>query len=126
MLTVRVERAGDVVVLKTAGRIVRGNENALRNAVMAEKLARTIVLDLTDVEVLDAGGLTLLVSLHRWIEGNRAQFKIVNPRPFVLEMLTRTHLDCVFDISTFEDALAVLGDCNCRQVHSRVHAHAVA
>jgi anti-anti-sigma factor len=125
MLTVRVERAGDVVVLKTAGRIVRGSESVLRNAVVAEKLARTIVLDLSEIETLDAGGLTLLVSLHRWTESNRTHFKLVNPRPFVHEMLTRTHLDCVFDISTFHDALAVLGDCECRRAHvHRVHAHA--
>ena len=47
MLTVRVERAGDVVVLKTAGRIVRGSESVLRSAVMSEKLARTIDEDET-------------------------------------------------------------------------------
>jgi len=126
MLTVRVERAGDIAVLKTAGRIVRGNESVLRTAVMSEKLARTIVLDLSDVETLDAGGLTLLVSLHRWAEGNRTHFKLVNPRPFVHEMLTRTHLACVFDISSFDHALAVLADCECRQAPVRVHAHANA
>ena len=65
MLTVKTERAGDVVVVKCAGRIVRGQESTLRNAVLAEKLARIIVLDLTEVESLDAGGLTLLVALHR-------------------------------------------------------------
>src|SRR5436190_22749619 len=118
MLTVRVERAGDVVVLKTAGRIVRGSESVLRNAVVSEKLARTIVLDLSEIETLDAGGLTLLVSLHRWTESNRTHFKLVNPRPFVHEMLTRTHLDCVFDISTFDHALAVLAGCERRHAHA--------
>ena len=62
-------------------------------------------------------GLTLLVSLHRWAESNAIHLKLVNPRPFVYEMLTRTHLDCVFDISTFDHALAVLG-CECRQAHA--------
>jgi anti-anti-sigma factor len=114
MLTVKTERAGDVAVVKCAGRIVRGQESALRDAVYEERLARIIVLDLSDVEGVDAGGLTLLVSLHRWTESNRAHLKLVNPRPFVHEMLTRTHLDCVFDISTFDHALAVLGDCHSR------------
>ena len=113
MLTVRSERAGDVVVIKCAGRIVRGQEAELRNAVLQEKLARMIVLDLTEIETLDAGGLNLLVYLHRWTENNRAHLKLVNPRPFVHEMLTRTHLSCVFDISTFHDALEVL--CSCEQ-----------
>jgi anti-anti-sigma factor len=120
MLTVRTERAEDVVVVKCAGRIVRGQEPTLRNAVLAEKQTRIIVLDLSDVESLDAGGLTLLVDLHRWTESNRVHLKLVNPRPFVHEMLTRTHLDCVFDISSFDHALAVLGGCE----HARLRATA--
>jgi anti-anti-sigma factor len=111
MLTVRVERADDVVVIKCAGRIVRGQESVLRSAVLQEKNARMVVLDLTDVEGIDAGGLNLLVSLHRWTEGNRAHLKLVNPSSFVHEMLTRTRLDCVFDISSFDHALAVLANC---------------
>ena len=114
MLSVKTERAGDVVVVKCAGRIVRGQEHTLREAVIAEKRARIVVLDLTEVESLDAGGLNLLVSLHRWSEGNRTHLKLVNPQPFVFEMLTRTHLDCVFDISSLGEALAVLGDCQCQ------------
>lgn len=109
MLTVKTERAGDVAVIKCAGRIVRGQEATLEATVRAEKQARVIVLDLSDVETLDAGGLNVLVSLHRWAESNRAHLKLVNPRPFVHEVLTRTHLDCVFDISTFDHALDILG-----------------
>jgi anti-anti-sigma factor len=122
MLTVRTERAGDIVVVKCAGRIVRGQETMLRTAVLQEKLARIIVLDLSDVESVDAGGLNLLVSLHRWTESNRAHLKLVNPCAFVHEMLTRTHLDCVFDISSLDCALAVLRGTE----HRPVQAHAVA
>ena len=114
MLSVKTERAGDVVVIKCAGRIVRGLESALRTAVMATSPARVVVLDLSEVEVLDAGGLNLLVSLHRWTEASRMHLKLVNPRPFVYEMLTRTHLDCVFKISSLDEALTVLGDCQCQ------------
>ncbi len=122
MLTVKNERAGDIAIIKCAGRIVRAQESTLRNAVLAEKCNRIIVLDLSDVEALDAGGLTLLVSLHRWTESNRIHMKLVNPRPFVHEMLTRTHLDCVFDISSLDHALAVLGGCEHRHAHRPAHA----
>jgi anti-anti-sigma factor len=98
------------------GRIVRGQENVLRDAVLDQKLARVIVLDLSDVESIDAGGLTVLVDLHRWTENNRSHLKLVNPRPFVHQMLTRTHLSCVFDISSFNEALSVLG---CERGHER-------
>src|SRR5438067_4423609 len=108
MLTVYSERANDVVVVKCQGRIVRGQEAVLRDAVLQEEYARVVVFDLSDVESVDAGGLNLLVYLHHWSENNRTHLKLVNPRPFVYEMLTRTHLNCVFDISSFHDALSVL------------------
>ena len=117
MLTVRTEHADDLAILKCTGRIVRGQEIVLESAVLEEKQARTILVDLGNVETLDAGGLTLLVSLHRWAASNGTHLTLVNPRPFVYEMLTRTHLDCVFDISTFDQALAALG-CECREAHA--------
>ena len=113
MLTVRVERAEDVAIVTVSGRIVRGEESKLESVVLAQEFARMVVLDLSDVEALDAGGVSLLVSLHRWTEGRHAHLKLVNPRPFVYDMLTRTHLDCVFDISSLNHALAVLGNCEC-------------
>jgi len=116
MLTVRSDCAGDVAVIKCVGRIVRGQENILRDAVLEQKLARVIVVDLSEVESIDAGGLTVLVDLHRWTENNRSHLKLVNPRPFVHQMLTRTHLSCVFDISSFDEALSVLG---CERGHER-------
>jgi len=123
MLTVKTERAGDIVVVKCAGRIVRGQETTLRTAVLQEKLARIIVLDLSDVESVDAGGLNLLVSLHRWTESNRAHLKLVNPCAFVHDMLTRTHLDCVFDISSLDCALAVLRGTEHRPVQTQALAY---
>jgi anti-anti-sigma factor len=120
MLTVKNERAGDVVVVKCAGRIVRGQESTLRNAVLQEKLARVVVVDLSDVELVDAGGLNLLVYLHRWTDGNGSHLKLVNPRPFVREMLTRTHLNCIFDISSFREALTVLCSCERQPVSAAV------
>jgi len=119
MLTVRTERADDFAVLKCNGRIVRGEELTLESAVLEHQESRVILLDLTDVEAIDAGGLALLVSLHQWADITGIELKLVSPRPFVYEMLTRTHLNCIFDISTFDHALALLG-CECRQAHAAV------
>jgi anti-anti-sigma factor len=126
MLTVRVERAEDVAIVTVSGRIVRGEESKLESVVLAQEFARMVVLDLSDVETLDAGGVSLLVSLHRWTEGRHAHLKLVNPRPFVYDMLTRTHLDCVFDISSLNHALAVLGNCECQSESTSRPAHATA
>ena len=109
MLTVDVEKTGDVAVVRCSGRIVRGQEvRTLRNAVVSERESRIVVLDLSDVEAVDAGGLTTLVGLHQWARSRGVQLKLVNPSHFVHEILTRTKLDRVLDISTLANALFVL------------------
>jgi anti-anti-sigma factor len=125
MITIDVERTGDVAVVRCAGRIVRGQEvHTLRTAVIAEKDSRIVVLDLTDVESIDAGGLNTLVSLHEWARSRGVQLKLVNPSHFVQEMLTRTKLDRVFDISTFRRALHVLTGAECASYASSIAAQA--
>ena len=84
MLTIDVEKTGDVAVVRCGGRIVRGEEaRMLRSAVVSEKNSRIVVLDLSEVESLDAGGLTTLLSLHQWALSRGVQLKLVNPTHFV-------------------------------------------
>lgn len=116
MLTINVEKIGDLAVVKCSGRVVRGQEvHALRTAVIAEKQSHIIVLDLTGVQSLDAGGLNTLVSLHTWATSRGVHFKVANPSPFVHQMLRRTQLDRVLDISTFHQALFFLGGAECNR-----------
>ena len=121
MLTIDVEKTGDVAVVRCSGRIVRGAEvRTLRNAVVSENNTRIVVLDLSDVEMLDAGGLTALLSLHQWARSRGVQLKLVNPTHFVQEVLTRTRLDRVFDISSFDHALFILSAPDCRHLRYAV------
>ncbi len=114
MLNIDTERNGGVVVMKCAGRIVRGQEiQKLKTAVMGQNESRIVVLDLGDVQAIDAGGLNALVSLHQWACARSLQLKLVNPSHFVHEMLTRTKLDRVFDVSSFRRALYVLSGIEC-------------
>jgi anti-anti-sigma factor len=114
MLTIDVEKTGDVAVVRCVGRIVRGaGVRTLRNAVLSEKNIRIVVIDLSDVETLDAGGLTALLSLQQWARNRNVQLKLVNPSHFVNEVLTRTGLNRVFEISKFEHALFVLSARDC-------------
>ena len=108
-LQVKSEQTGDVAVLQCAGRIVRGEAiHFLKDAVTSLKQPRVVVLDLTGVEMLDGGGLGLLVFLHRWTRDNGIQLKMVNPSGFVREMLDHTRLSRVFNISSVEDAVEIL------------------
>ncbi|MBZ5596756.1 MAG: STAS domain-containing protein [Acidobacteriia bacterium] len=109
MLTIDVERTGDVAVVRCTGRLVRGEAiRTLRTAVVSERDTRIVVLDLSEAETIDAGGLTALVSLHHWTRSRGIQLKLVNPSHFVNEMLERTGLNHVFEISSLHDAIVVL------------------
>jgi anti-anti-sigma factor len=106
---IKSEQAGDVAVLQCAGRVVRGEAiHFLKDSVTSLKEPRVVVLDLTEVEMIDGGGLGMLVFLHRWTRDNGIQLKLVNPSRFVREVLDRTRLSCVFNISSVDDAVEIL------------------
>lgn len=109
MLSVDVDRSEDVVVLQCRGRIVRGDATyVLRDAVTSQRNARIIVLDLSEVEAIDGSGLGMLVFVHRWTHDNSVQLKLVNPCVLIREMLERTNLIRVFDVSSVDEALEIL------------------
>jgi anti-anti-sigma factor len=114
-LTIKRQQTGDVAILQCVGRIVRGEPlHFLKDAVTSLKNPRMVVLDLSDVEMLDGGGLGMFVFLHRWTRDNGVQLKLVNPAPFVREMLDRTRLTCLFNVSSIDDVFDVL--CTSAQV----------
>jgi anti-anti-sigma factor len=117
-LTIKRDQTGDVAILQCDGRIVRGEPlHFLKEAVTSLKNPRMVVLDLSDVEMLDGGGLGMLIFLHRWTRDNGIQLKLVNPAPFVREMLDRTRLTCLFNVSSIDDAFDIL--CTPAQVPMR-------
>ncbi len=69
---------------------------------------RVLVLDLSEVDNLDAGGLGTLLSVRRWATQNSARLKLVNPPVFFRRLLEATHLTTVFEISSLKEALYIL------------------
>ncbi len=109
MFTVNVDRSEDVVVLQCRGRMVCGDATyTLRDAVTSQRNARIVVLDLSDLQTIDGSGLGALVFLYGWTTDNGIQMKLVNPSHLVREMLERTKLAELFDVSTVEEALMIL------------------
>ncbi len=93
MLTVTVQDLGEVVILRCLGRIVRGDEAAiLCSAIQQER--RNIVLDLAQVDAIDAAGIGALVSL----QAAGVYLKLMNPTQQVREILKVTNLDSIFEI----------------------------
>ena len=109
MLTIGIEKNGAVAVVRCAGRLVRGEAvRSLQDAVVSVGDVRIIMLDLSAVKMMDAGGLTALVSLHLWAQAQNKQVKVINPSRLVCLMLSLTHLDSVLEISSLELMLEVL------------------
>ena len=108
-LTYQIECLHDVAIVGCSGRLVRGAAlDEFRRRLEGLENLRVLVLDLSAVEQLDAGGLGVLLMLRRWALQQKVQLKLVNPSAFVRRVLIATHLDSVFEISSLEEALCIL------------------
>src|ERR1700691_1595900 len=63
MLNVTVKDLSDAVMLQCSGRLVHGEETALLCAAVQQH-GRTVILDLQEVDTIDAAGIGVLVSLQ--------------------------------------------------------------
>jgi len=93
MLTVTVQNLDAGVILRCSGRIVGGEETAILCPVAAH-IGRDVVLDLEEVEAIDATGIGLLIAL----QAAGFYLKLLNPTDPVREMLKLQRLDSIFDI----------------------------
>ena len=108
-LEYQVERLQDVAVIRCAGRMVRGAAlDAFWRRVEQLDRLRVLVLDLSEVDHLDAGGLGTLLLVRRWAMQNSARLKLVNPPVFFRRILEATRLNTVFEISSLKEALSIL------------------
>ena len=105
---INTQQTGDVGVLQCAGRMVHAQAlSLLKDAVTSSTQLGVVVLDLSEVEMLDAGGLGMLVSLHDWACAKGIQLKLVNPSKRVRQMLELTRLTSVLHISSVEDVVQI-------------------
>jgi len=102
-LRFQVECLQDVAVVNCSGRMVRGAAlDQLRRRIEQLQRVRVLVLDVSEVDHLDAGGLGTLLLLRRWAIQNAAKMKLVNPPAFFRRLLEATHLNSVFEISSLK------------------------
>jgi anti-anti-sigma regulatory factor len=109
MLSVHSHRVGDVVVLQCEGRIVRSDAAfRLRDAVTGQEDARVVVLDFTDVNALEGGGLGVLIYLQRWARDHDIRLKLFNPSRSVRERLEDASSISEFDVAKNDEMVALL------------------
>src|SRR6202521_6284206 len=93
MLTVTVKDSNDGVVLQCQGRIVGGDETAILCAAVRQE-RRSVTLDLTGVDAIDAAGIGSLVSL----QASGIYLTLLNPAEQVREVFRVTQLESIFGI----------------------------
>jgi anti-anti-sigma factor len=114
------KQTGGVAVLQCAGKMVCAEAlSLLRDAVTSLSQLRVIVLDLSEVAIVGARGLGMLVSLRNWACANGIQLKLVNPSKLVREMLEITGLTSVLQVSSLDDVIQIF--CNADSAIENVH-----
>jgi anti-sigma B factor antagonist len=92
------EDAGDTVVIKPTGSILRSEDLDTLIEKSSEKRWVRLVLDLSAVHYLSSAALAKLINLKKKLVGERGKLKIENVHPDLLEVFRITGLDKVFDI----------------------------
>jgi anti-sigma B factor antagonist len=109
MLNASVQKLGDTTVLRCQGRIVSGDAyTILQNAVCSQIHTRILVLDLAQVDRIDAGGLGVLLRLREWACSHAIRLRLMNVTNHVERVLALTRLDCVFEFPSVRDMFHLL------------------
>ena len=109
MLKITVQNLGDTSVVRCHGRIVAGDAGSiLQNAVLSQRHSRMLVIDLAQVERIDAGGLGILLGLRESARSRALMFKLMNATKRVEEILELTHLQRVFEFCSVRELFCLL------------------
>src|SRR5436190_24179173 len=123
MLLVHTENIGDMAVIECAGRIARNQALALRDAVIAQNAARIVVVDFSAVNVLERGGVGMLVSLQFWAQQHGIQFKVFNPSSSVRHRLKQASSMQEFAIASLPEVMGMLIQAEDQVARLKADAH---
>lgn len=105
MLKLTIRNLGDATIFRCEGEIVFPEAETLRIAVLTRPGIRLAVLDLADINSIDAAGLGILVSLRAWSRATGTKLKLMNLKPRVEYLLNLTHLRPLFEVCSVRDVL---------------------
>jgi anti-anti-sigma regulatory factor len=109
MLAIRAEHLGDLAVVECKGRIVHSDSVfKLRDVVQEQEGARTIALDLSEVQTIGGGGLGMLAFLERWARQHNIHLKLFCPSAPVLDGLAQNRSIANFEIASFHEMMDIL------------------
>lgn len=99
MLKVHAKKLDAVEVLCLEGQIINGETGVLRSAVELTSDASDVILDLSNVSVVDAHGLGVLLQLREHTLANGIHFELRNVSKSLYKVFEITRLDTVFEIT---------------------------
>jgi anti-anti-sigma regulatory factor len=109
MMSVNVEKIGELAVVECEGRFVkREAASKLCEAVTSQTDARIVVLELSEVHAIEGGGLGMLLFLRRWAHDRNIRFMLFDPSKCVREGLKRVRSISEFYIPTLDDMIALV------------------
>jgi anti-anti-sigma factor len=100
MLKVHTKKLGALEVLCLEGQIVNGETEVLRSTVQSISGAGRVVLDLANVNIVDAHGLGVLLQLREQTLANGAHFELLNVSQALFRIFEITRLNTVFEINS--------------------------
>jgi anti-anti-sigma regulatory factor len=108
MFSIHIEVVGDVAVVQCEGRIVHSEAAYhLRDAILSQRNARVVVVELSDVDTIEGGGLGMLAFLQRWAHDHNIKLKLFNPTSSVQSRLEHTWMPSL-DVATADELVAIL------------------
>ena len=99
MLKVNTKKLGAVKVLCLEGQIINGDTETLRSAVQAVSGSSDVILELSNVTIVDAHGLGVLLQLREQTIARGFRFELMNVGRSLNRILEITRLHTVFDIN---------------------------
>ena len=98
MLNVHAKRLDSIEILNLEGQIINGQTDTLRSAVQQVSDARDIILDFSNVTLVDAHGLGVLLQLRERALANEMHFELINVNESLSRIFEITRLNTVFEI----------------------------
>ena len=99
-MKIHAKKLDAVKVLSLEGQIINGDTELLRRAVQSIPGTREVILDFSNVTVVDAHGLGVLLQLREQSLANGIRFKLINISKPLSRIFEITRLNTVFEINS--------------------------
>lgn len=108
MFNIHLEVVGDVAIVQCEGRIVQSEAAyRLRDAILSQRSARVVVVELSEVDMIEGGGLGMLAFLQRWAHDHNIKLKLFNPSNAVQDRLDHSWMP-LLDVATTDELIALI------------------